>query len=73
MSWVNFQPTLIDASLDYFLLLLGVELFHLIAEETNRYAQFKGAINFAVTPAEIAAFISINIAMGIVNMPTQPN
>jgi len=45
-----------------------VELFYLIAEETNRYAQSKGAINFAVTPAEIAAFIGISIAMGIVNM-----
>lgn len=43
-------------------------MFHLIAEETNRYAQFKGAVNFLVTPTEISAFVGINIGMGIVNM-----
>ena len=34
-----------QSPLDFLLLLLGAEMFHLIAEETNRYTQFKGAIN----------------------------
>ena len=44
-------------------------MFHFIAEESNQYAQQKGDANFEVTPAEISAFVGINIAMGIINMP----
>ena len=51
--------------LDYFYLLFDV--LDLIAEETNRYAR---ATNFTpVTKKEMAAFIGINIAMGIVDLP----
>lgn len=53
-----------QSPLDFF---LGAAVFHLIAEETNRYTKFKGAKNFLIIPAEISAFVGINIANGIVH------
>ena len=55
--------------LDYFYLLLGDTFFHFLQEETIRYARQKGNQEFNVTPNEMSAFVGINIAMGIVNMP----
>ena len=34
------------------------------------YAEQKGASQFCVTESEIAAFMGVNIAMGIVNLPS---
>ena len=41
--------------------LLGADIFHYIAEETNAYPQQQGETQFHVSANEIAAFIRINI------------
>ena len=56
--------------LDYLYILLGADIFQYIAEETNTYAQQQGATQFHVNANEIAAFTGINIAMGVVNLPS---
>ena len=58
-----------EKPLDYLYLLLGVDVFQFIAEETNRYAHQQGNTEFEVSSAEIAALVGVNIAMGIINMP----
>ena len=59
----------LEKPLDFLFLLLGNDIFHLIATETNRYAQQQGVAEFEVSQAEIAAFVGMVIAMGIVNLP----
>ena len=56
-----------EKPLDYLYLLLGVNVFQFIAEETNRYAHQQGNTEFEVSSAEIAALVGVNIAMGIIN------
>ena len=59
----------LENPLDYLLFLLGEDMFELIATESNRYAHQMGIDDFHTTSAEIAAFVGLNIAMGIVNLP----
>ena len=51
-------------------MLLGPDIFHYIADQTSIYAAQKGMSLVTITPAEIAAFMGVNIAMGIVNLPS---
>ena len=51
-------------------MLLGADIFQYIAEETNLYAQQQGATQFHVDASEIAAFTGVNIAMGVINLPS---
>ena len=50
-------------------MLLGIDVFDYIAYETNVYARQKGDDDLSITPSEMAAFIGMNIAMGIINLP----
>lgn len=59
-----------ETPLDYLYMLLGPDIFHYIAEQTNIYAAQKGMPLVTVTSAEIAAFMGVNIAMGIVDLPS---
>ena len=59
-----------ETPLDYLYMLLGLDIFHTIADQSNLYASQKGVPGYHTTPEEIAAFLGINIAMGIVNLPT---
>ena len=59
-----------ETPLDYLYMLLGPDIFHYIADQTNIYAAQKGMSLVTITPAEIAAFMGVNIAMGIVNLPS---
>ena len=59
----------LENPLDYLFLLLGDDFFQLLCTETNRYAHQKGFDDFHTSSAEIAAFVGLNIAMGIVNLP----
>ena len=59
--------------LDIFLNFIGDDLWDIIVEESNRYAQQKLGDRFAnfhrITRVELKAFIGINIIMGIMRLP----
>ena len=57
-----------EKPLDYLYLLI-VDIFQFIAVETNRYARQQGNMELEVSSAEIATFVGVNVAMGIINMP----
>ena len=59
----------LETPLDYLFLMLGVDIFQFIAMETNRYANQQGVGDFEVSSVERAAFVGLNIAMGIVSLP----
>ena len=59
----------LEKPLQYLLLLLGDDFFQLLSTETNRYARQKGFDEFEACSTELATFVGLNIAMGIVNLP----
>ena len=59
----------LEKPLQYLLLLLGDDFFQLLSTETNRYARQKGFDEFEACSTELATFVGLNNAMGIVNLP----
>ena len=59
---------------EYFFKFLPKEFFETLSHETNRYATQKGARNWEPTNAEeMRAFVSVNIIMGIRQLPRISN
>ena len=65
------KPLGLDASpVDYFFQLFPMMLINNIVEQTNLYAEQKGAVNFIPTcVSEIRAYLAILLLMGIVQLP----
>lgn len=57
--------------LNFFYLMWDYKLFDIISDETNRYAQQRGASDhwYDTTPDEIRAYFSISVMMGIKSLP----
>ena len=69
----RWTPHLTDFQVPPSLNFIGDDLWDIIVEESNRYAQQKLGDRFAnfhrITHVELKAFIGINIIMGIMRLP----